>query len=92
MLRSCVAGWKRDGEWPPQPAVLESALAARKKKKTASSEHGGSVARRMSFGLLGRDKGDESNAGKGIRRSLQRALGFNSSSHQVEVTHSGEKK
>lgn len=79
MLRSCVAGWKRDGEWPPRGAVPESTLAIRRYKKGAAvgSEHGGSVARRMSLGLLGgREKDDEFRTGKGIRRSLQRALGI----------------
>ena len=77
MLRSCVAGWKRDGEWPPRPMLAEPSARARKKKRTASSAgDSGSVARRMSFGLLGRDKDDEPGTGKGIRRSLQRALGM----------------
>ncbi|KAI9155339.1 hypothetical protein HJFPF1_07921 [Paramyrothecium foliicola] len=91
MLQSCVAGWKRDGEWPPQPVPVESTLAMRKKKKAASSDNTGSVARRMSFGLLGRDKDDDSKAGKGIRRSLQRALGFGGS-HANETTTGAEKK
>ncbi|KAK2612825.1 hypothetical protein QQS21_001105 [Conoideocrella luteorostrata] len=78
MLRSCVAGWKRDGEWPPRPSAPEPMTITRKKKKTTSSanEQTGNVARRMSFGLLGRDNHDDSNTGKGIRRSLQRALGI----------------
>ncbi|POR37792.1 Uncharacterized protein TPAR_02015 [Tolypocladium paradoxum] len=80
MLRSCVAGWKRDGEWPPRASAMDPAMAMRKKKKAATSgnENAGNVTRRMSFGLLGRDKDDESRAGKGIRRSLQRALGIGS--------------
>lgn len=78
MLRSCVAGWKRDGEWPPRASVMDPVMALRRKKKaaTAGNENNGSVTRRMSFGLLGREKDDESRAGKGIRRSLQRALGI----------------
>ncbi|EFY92261.1 hypothetical protein MAC_01862 [Metarhizium acridum CQMa 102] len=79
MLRSCVAGWKRDGEWPPRCSVPDPMPASRKKKKAAPSsatDNTGNVTRRMSFGLLGRDKDDEAGAGKGIRRSLQRALGI----------------
>ncbi|KAF4508316.1 hypothetical protein G6O67_004715 [Ophiocordyceps sinensis] len=78
MLRSCIAGWKRDGEWPPRAAVVDSTLAVRMHKKAAAtgSEHGGNVARRMSLGLLGREKDDDYRTGKGIRRSLQRALGI----------------
>lgn len=78
MLRSCVAGWKRDGEWPPRGSAPDPMPGSRKKKKTVNSAHDntGNVARRMSFGLLGRDRDDESATGKGIRRSLQRALGI----------------
>ncbi|KAK3943554.1 hypothetical protein QBC46DRAFT_377385 [Diplogelasinospora grovesii] len=28
MLRACVAGWKRDGEWPPRPAVAPMPTAS----------------------------------------------------------------
>ena len=34
MLRSCVSGWKRDGEWPPRPTPSQEA-AAKKKQKSA---------------------------------------------------------
>ncbi|QUC20835.1 uncharacterized protein UV8b_05076 [Ustilaginoidea virens] len=77
MLRSCVVGWKRDGEWPPRPSAPEPIAVTRNKAATSAvNETGGNVARRMSFGLLGRDSHDEIRAGKGIRRSLQRALGM----------------
>ncbi|KAL9468888.1 hypothetical protein ACSS6W_010582 [Trichoderma asperelloides] len=78
MIRSCVMGWKRDGEWPPKPSGPEPTIAAgrRKKAKMASGTTGSSIgvtARRMSLGLLGRDKDDN---GIGIRKSLQKALGL----------------
>lgn len=78
MMRSCVMGWKRDGEWPPKPSAPEPSVAAgrRKKAKMVSGTTGSSIgvtARRMSLGLLGRDK-DEN--GIGIRKSLQKALGL----------------
>lgn len=78
MLRSCVAGWKRDGEWPPRSAAtMDQSIAARRRKRAAAQDGSSSnVTRRLSFGLLGRDKDDESRTGKGIRRSLQRALGI----------------
>ncbi|RMJ11758.1 hypothetical protein CDV36_008599 [Fusarium kuroshium] len=84
MLRACVSGWKRDGEWPPRPTMAPPAPIVKKKKPkkptTPPQEKDGSsnMARRMSFGLLGRDKDDVSGsgAGKGIRRSLVRALGI----------------
>ncbi|KAL7948194.1 hypothetical protein V8C42DRAFT_313742 [Trichoderma barbatum] len=81
MIRSCVTGWKRDGEWPPKPSAPEPIVVTmrRKKAKKASTTAGGSIgvtARRMSFGLLGRDKDDEYHTGIGIRKSLQKVLGL----------------
>lgn len=81
MIRSCVTGWKRDGEWPPKPSAPEPIVVSmrRKKAKKASSTTGGSIgitARRMSLGLLGREKDDEYHAGMGIRKSLQKVLGL----------------
>ncbi|KAH8899487.1 hypothetical protein GQ53DRAFT_758675 [Thozetella sp. PMI_491] len=46
MVRACVVGWKRDGEWPPKPSVAVAippvaptyaALAVRAHRKTNSS-------------------------------------------------------
>lgn len=84
MLRACVSGWKRDGEWPPRPTPAELPVTARKKKtnNTKTSQDGSASGgtkdnlRRMSFGLLGGDKGDKNGAAKGIRQSLSRALGI----------------
>jgi hypothetical protein len=81
MLRACVTGWKRDGEWPPKQSAPEPLVVTmrRKKAKKASTITGGSIgvtARRMSLGLLGREKDDEHHAGMGIRKSLQKALGL----------------
>ncbi|KAF4463521.1 atrophin-1 [Fusarium albosuccineum] len=84
MLRACVAGWKRDGEWPPRPTMAPPAPIVKKKKPKKPStppqdrDNSSNMARRMSFGLLGRDKDDTSSSatGKGIRRSLVRALGI----------------
>ncbi|KAM0256531.1 hypothetical protein ACHAQJ_004942, partial [Trichoderma viride] len=81
MLRACVTGWKRDGEWPPKGSAPEplAVTMRRKKAKKASTTTGGSIgvtARRLSLGLIGRDKDDEHHAGIGIRKSLQKALGL----------------
>ncbi|KAH6877301.1 hypothetical protein B0T10DRAFT_191437 [Thelonectria olida] len=75
MLRSCVSGWKRDGEWPPRPTMAPPA-PVRKKSKPAPprQENPGNKTRRLSFGLLGRDKDEESAPTKMFRRSLQKAL------------------
>lgn len=57
MLRACVAGWKRDGEWPPRPAVPEpAALVAVKRHKanqlSNASSAGSPTGRRMSLSFL----------------------------------------
>lgn len=71
MIRACVVGWKRDGEWPPRAAVDPPPPRRRKKKKSVDAgQHAGGGQRRMSLGLLGRE-GD----GGGIRRSVQKFFG-----------------
>jgi len=66
MVRSCVAGWKRDGEWPPKPTEVTpvAVVAVRKKKRDerreSFKERRDSGARRMSLaGLLGRGNSEE---------------------------------
>ncbi|CAG9956150.1 unnamed protein product [Clonostachys rosea f. rosea IK726] len=94
MIRACVAGWKRDGEWPPRPTIpLEPTFApvmATKKKRASfvGQNDSGFAGRRMSFtGLLSRDKDGESRNGKGVRQSIQRALGIHPSlPHDAPVT------
>ncbi|KAI0181816.1 hypothetical protein GGR52DRAFT_568031 [Hypoxylon sp. FL1284] len=53
VVRSCVSGWKRDGEWPPRAAEPPPVVAVRRKKKEGvdSRTH---ATRRMSFNFLGR--------------------------------------
>ncbi|TQW00072.1 mitochondrial AAA ATPase [Cordyceps javanica] len=86
MLRSCVTGWKRDGEWPPRstpcnPPVAKKKSSRHRKLTTGSTsaaqptEAEAKSSRRLSFNLLNRDN-EESRAGKGFRRSLQRAFGM----------------
>jgi hypothetical protein len=56
VLRACVAGWKRDGEWPPRPAdAAVSVVAVRRKKRDTNAGHvsASSMGRRMSLGFLG---------------------------------------
>jgi hypothetical protein len=64
MVASCVAGWKRDGEWPPRsgpfqhpPAAASGVVVVRRKRsgvQPKSPAASGDKARRMSFGFLGR--------------------------------------
>ena len=48
MLRACVAGWKRDGEWPPRlaelPPDVNVVVVRRKKKDVAASAAAASAA------------------------------------------------
>ncbi|KAI1353192.1 hypothetical protein F5Y01DRAFT_62968 [Xylaria sp. FL0043] len=55
MLRACVVGWKRDGEWPPRVVEVPPVVAVRKKRrKDSSTEKRSSISRRLSFNFLGR--------------------------------------
>ncbi|KAF6832138.1 hypothetical protein CPLU01_06384 [Colletotrichum plurivorum] len=79
MIRACVVGWKRDGEWPPKASAAEPGIVAvRRRKKAADSQN--TTTRRMSFGFLSRGEKtgaqDEAGGGKGIRKSLQKVLGL----------------
>lgn len=63
VVRSCVSGWKRDGEWPPRAAEPPPVVAVRKKKKDGADSRA-HASRRMSFNFLGRRQsagGDPSN-------------------------------
>ncbi|OLN80956.1 hypothetical protein CCHL11_10385 [Colletotrichum chlorophyti] len=78
MIRACVVGWKRDGEWPPKAAAAEPGIVAVRRRKKSMAE-GQNATRRMSFGFLGRGEktdGQDEGTGKGIRKSLQRVLGI----------------
>ncbi|KAI1201576.1 hypothetical protein F5X97DRAFT_25304 [Nemania serpens] len=55
VLRACVVGWKRDGEWPPRLAEAPPVVAVRKKKrKESNAEKKSIIGRRLSFNILGR--------------------------------------
>lgn len=82
MVRACVVGWKRDGEWPPRPMAPEPAavVAVRRKKPSASAlvdtphDHmaaagaGGHI-RKLSFSFLG-GHGPGNEKVKGRRESI----------------------
>lgn len=82
MVRACVAGWKRDGEWPPRVTGPEpAALVAVKRRKSATTataappspagfapiNGSGASGRKLSFSLLG---GHGHGGEKGRRESL----------------------
>jgi hypothetical protein len=56
IVRSCVQGWQRDGEWPPKQAVLEPGVARRKEDAAGK---GASGIRRSLQRVLGLSKGKE---------------------------------
>lgn len=82
MVRACVVGWKRDGEWPPRPMAPEPAavVAVKRRKPSASAlvdtphDHmaiagaGGHI-RKMSFSFLG-GHGPGNEKAKGRRESV----------------------
>ncbi|KAJ0155200.1 hypothetical protein CTA2_12933 [Colletotrichum tanaceti] len=89
MIRACVVGWKRDGEWPPKPSAAEPGIVAvRRRKKSAAEGQGQNATRRMSLGFLGRGEKTENqdeSGGKGIRKSLQRVLGIGQNHHPASA-------
>ncbi|KAI2467684.1 hypothetical protein F4781DRAFT_303082 [Annulohypoxylon bovei var. microspora] len=54
VIRACVTGWKRDGEWPPRAAEPPPVVAVRRKKKEISTDSKPNATKRMSFSFLGR--------------------------------------
>ncbi|KAI0884852.1 uncharacterized protein GGS22DRAFT_147577 [Annulohypoxylon maeteangense] len=91
VIRACVVGWKRDGEWPPRAAEAPPVVAVRRRKKESSTDSKPNASKRMSFSFLGRRQsvvGDPSNlaettshpetqvTGKAFKKGLQRVLGL----------------
>ncbi|KAI1139802.1 hypothetical protein F5Y05DRAFT_380126 [Hypoxylon sp. FL0543] len=68
IVRACVTGWKRDGEWPPRAAEPPPVVAVRRRKKESSQDSKTTASKRMSFSFLGRRQsvgGDPSNMAEG---------------------------
>ncbi|KAH6682776.1 hypothetical protein B0J14DRAFT_467481, partial [Halenospora varia] len=65
VTRSCVQGWKRDGEWPPKSTPIEPPKAKRNRRKLSVAGI---------FGLDKHDKDKKEDGVGGIRKSLQRLL------------------
>lgn len=69
ITKSCVEGWKRDGEWPPKSGEMEAVIAS--VKKTGLGLEGG----------VGRESESKDGLGAGVksksvlRRSLQKVMG-----------------
>lgn len=80
VTKSCVEGWKRDGEWPPKAGEIDSVIAGVKKvglqngelgrssEGGARSLSGSSVQRRESEGSPAKNKSV-------LRRSIQKVMG-----------------
>lgn len=68
VVRACVTGWKRDGEWAPRAAEPPPVVAVRRKKKESSQDSKTTASKRMSFSFLGRRQsvaGDPGNMAEG---------------------------
>jgi hypothetical protein len=100
VLRACVVGWKRDGEWPPRQVEAPPVVAVRqKKRKDSGGENILNVGRRLSFNFLGRrlsaggdlsaasPKQDDASTAKGVKRSLARVLGLGQEKSVVTTTN-----
>ena len=68
VTKSCVEGWKRDGEWPPKPGEMEAVIAS--VKKTGLGPDAGSGRPESKDGL-----GSGSKSKSVLRRSLQKVMG-----------------
>ncbi|KAI1388464.1 uncharacterized protein F4822DRAFT_402916 [Hypoxylon trugodes] len=53
VVRSCVTGWRRDGEWPPRSMEPPPVVAVRRKKKESSPDSKNHN-KRISINFLGR--------------------------------------
>jgi hypothetical protein len=66
ITKSCVEGWKRDGEWPPKPGEMEAVIASVKKANLGGD------------GGIGREESRDGSGSKSksvLRRSLQKVMG-----------------
>jgi hypothetical protein len=71
VTKSCVEGWKRDGEWPPKHGELGAVIAG--VKKTGLGPEGGSG--RSDRRESGSKDGSGSKSKSVLRRSLQKVMG-----------------
>lgn len=72
VVRSCVEGWKRDGEWPPKAAVVAEAEAGMRRVVT-----GASIARWETRRSVGAGEKEKSGAGVGaggLKNSLKKVF------------------
>lgn len=98
MIRACVVGWKRDGEWPPRsvaPPPPPARQAHARKASTATNATSGS--RRLSLGFLAGgggsgEGGEDEGAGRAIRRSLQRVFSLGHGAAPAPAAGAGTKE
>jgi hypothetical protein len=73
VTKSCVEGWKRDGEWPPKAGEMEAVIASVKKAGLGPDTGSGRPDRRESESRDGPGVGSKSRSV--LRRSLQKVMG-----------------
>jgi len=73
VTKSCVEGWKRDGEWPPKAGEMEAVIASVKKAGFGTEMGSERADRRESESKDG--LGGASKSKSVLRRSLQKVMG-----------------
>lgn len=85
VTRSCVQGWKRDGEWPPKPSIPETPSKKAPRKLSVASmlglndkerERDRAVPAKAGEAAAAKDgaKDEKDGKGGGIRNSIQKML------------------
>ncbi|KAK4165007.1 hypothetical protein QBC43DRAFT_209570 [Cladorrhinum sp. PSN259] len=96
MIRACVVGWKRDGEWPPKsiypaPVAVPSAseLAAIRQRKAQQQRKAEQAARKAAAAAAAAANPSSTTAGSTVRRL---SFGFLGGGAKVEKVTSNEEK
>lgn len=89
VTRSCVQGWKRDGEWPPKSSVPD--LPKKKGRKMSVASLFGMEKRDDPVKENDGDKVERKPSGSAIRKSLQKILSLGHSGNKDSAQHSNGK-
>ncbi|KUJ13147.1 uncharacterized protein LY89DRAFT_591203 [Mollisia scopiformis] len=96
VTRSCVQGWKRDGEWPPKPTVPEQKKKGRKMSIASLfgvEKHEKEVKETVKANEKEKDAEKRGGPATGIRKGLQKilSLGHSTKEHTHTNGHDGAK-
>jgi hypothetical protein len=93
VTRSCVQGWKRDGEWPPKSSVLEPKTKGRKMSIASLfgvEKHEKEVKGAVKASEKEKDSEKKGGAATGIRKGLQKILSLGHSTKEQVHTNGNE--